>query len=79
VGFFFLQAVKAANPKRHPMTIPGTTMIQVEYRPTSRDEMFAALVHVYLELRLSFQAAHAAAAADLANLDGVPAVAEAAR
>jgi len=54
-------------------------MIQAEYRPTSRDEKFAALVHVYLELRLSFQAALAAAAADLANLDGVPAVAEAAR
>jgi hypothetical protein len=60
------------------MTIPGA-IIQAEYRPTSRDDKFAALVHVYLELRLSFQAALAAAAADLANLDGVPAVAEAVR
>jgi hypothetical protein len=55
------------------------TMIQVEYRPISPDEKFAALVHVYLELRLSFQGALAAAAADLVNLDGVPAVAEAAQ
>lgn len=51
-------------------------MMQVEYRPINRDEEFAALVHVYLELRLSFQAALAATAADLANLDGVPAVGE---
>jgi hypothetical protein len=43
-------------------------MIQVEYRPTNRDEKFVALVHVYLELRLSFQAAHAAAAADWLTL-----------
>jgi hypothetical protein len=61
------------------MTIPVATMIPVGYRAVNRDEQFAALVHVYLELRLSLQAAHAAAAADLANLDGVPAVAEAAQ
>jgi hypothetical protein len=51
--------------------------IPVEYRPIDRDEKFAALVHVYMELRLSFQAALAAAAADLTYLDGVVAVAEA--
>ncbi|HYY30271.1 MAG TPA: hypothetical protein VE860_20175 [Chthoniobacterales bacterium] len=61
------------------MTIPIATMIPVGYRPVNREEQFAALVHVYLELRLSFQAALAAAAADLANLDAIPAVAEAAQ
>ena len=61
------------------MTIPVATMIPVGYRPVSRDEQFAALVHVYLELRLSFQAALTAAGADLADLDCVPAVAEAAQ
>jgi hypothetical protein len=61
------------------MTIPLAMMIPVEYELASRDEKVAALVHVYMELRLPFEAALAAATADLAHLDGVPAVAEAAQ
>jgi hypothetical protein len=49
-----------------------------EKESLSREERFAALAHVYLELHLSLQGAMDAAAADLAHLDGAELVAEAA-
>jgi len=53
-----------------------TTIIQHE--SLSREQKLAALVHIYLELRLSFQSAFDAALADLVDLDGFVAVDEAA-
>ena len=49
-----------------------------EKETLSREEKFVALTHLYLELHLSLQGATAAAAADLACLDGSQLVAEAA-
>ena len=43
----------------------------------TREEMLAALTHIYLELRLSMRAAKEAAGADLQLLDGCELVAEA--
>jgi hypothetical protein len=53
-----------------------TTIIQHE--SLSREQKLAALAHIYLELRLSFQSAFDAALADLVDLDGFVAVGEAA-
>ena len=53
-----------------------TTIIQHEL--VSREQKLAALTHMYLELRLSFQSALDAALADLVDLDGFVAVGEAA-
>lgn len=49
-----------------------------ENETLSREEKFAALAHVYLELHLPLQIAIAAAEADLLHLDGAALVAEAA-
>lgn len=50
----------------------------VEPEALSREQKLAALAHIYLELRLSFQNALDAALADLVHLDGSRAVTEAA-
>jgi hypothetical protein len=53
-----------------------TTIIQHE--SLGREQKLAALAHIYLELRMSFQSAFDAALADLVDLDGSVAVDEAA-
>jgi hypothetical protein len=54
-----------------------TTMITINTnKRLTREEMLAALTHIYLELRLSLRAARDAAEADLLLLDASELVAE---
>jgi tRNA(Phe) wybutosine-synthesizing methylase Tyw3 len=74
VGFFLPAASRLSA-----VSCEGRIMIILNEKETlSREEKFVALAHLYLELHLSLQGATAAAAADLACLDGSQLVAEAA-
>jgi hypothetical protein len=74
VGFFIFPPMRRATSKNPQCTI----MIAINTnKRLTREEMLAALTHIYLELRLSLGAAREAAEADLLLLDASDLVAEA--
>jgi hypothetical protein len=74
MGFFYFPAGAMSDTKNPQRTI----MIAINTnKRLTREEMLAALTHIYLELRLSLGAAREAAEADLPLLDASDLVAEA--